>query len=444
MNEPLTVQEAPASYQVMLETPRIKQGYKQTEVGVIPEDWDISRLDSLGSGAIPPIKAGPFGSSLTKDIYVSHGYKVYGQEQVIRGDYLYGDYFISTAKYRELESCAINPGDVLLSLVGTMGKILVVPEGAPEGVINPRLIRFSFDRKRVCPQFFKELFESAQMQSFLARYAQGGTMGVLNASMLRPVSIALPSLLEQQAIATALSDVDALLAAQDKFIAKKRDIKQAAMQQLLTGKQRLPGFTGEWEVKRLENVATVLKGNGLSKDKVSQSGRKKCVLYGELFTTYSRVITDVFSSTDSCEGTLSINGDVLLPGSTTTVGIDLATASALLCNDVLLGGDINIVRAKSNFYSSTFLAYLLTEEKKHKIAEMAQGITIIHLYGKSLLKLEICLPTIEEQTAIATILSDMDADITALEQQRDKTHALKQGMMQELLTGKIRLVSVNT
>jgi type I restriction enzyme S subunit len=136
----------------------MKTGYKQTEVGVIPEEWEVSRLDSLGAGSTPPIKAGPFGSSLTKDTYVPSGYKVYGQEQVIRGDYLYGDYFITLKKYRELESCSVRPGDVLLSLVGTVGKLLAVPDDAPPGIINPRLIRFSFDKVRVCPRFFTFLF----------------------------------------------------------------------------------------------------------------------------------------------------------------------------------------------------------------------------------------------------------------------------------------------
>ncbi|MEI8196401.1 MAG: restriction endonuclease subunit S, partial [Phycisphaerae bacterium] len=213
----------------------VKPGYKQTEVGVIPDDWEVNRLDALGSGFAPAIKAGPFGSSLTKDTYVPSGYKVYGQEQVIRGDYLFGDYFISVSKFRDLQSCSVRPGDILLSLVGTAGKLLVIPDGAPEGIINPRLIRFSFDTKRVCPQFFRELFETGQMQSLLARHAQGGTMGVLNAGMLRPLKIALPPLPEQQAIAGALGDVDALLGALEQLLAKKRDLKQAAMQQLLTG-----------------------------------------------------------------------------------------------------------------------------------------------------------------------------------------------------------------
>ncbi len=126
--------------QLSINNYELPKGYQQTEVGVIPEDWEVRELESLGTGTIPSIKAGPFGSALTKDTYVPMGYKVYGQEQVIRGDHLYGNYFISIDKFRQLESCAVRPGDILLSLVGTAGKVLVVPENAPPGIINPRLI----------------------------------------------------------------------------------------------------------------------------------------------------------------------------------------------------------------------------------------------------------------------------------------------------------------
>ncbi len=252
MSEPLAVREAPASY--VLDVQRVRPGYKQTEVGVIPEDWDVRTLDSLGRRDRPAIKAGPFGSSLTKDTYVAVGYKVYGQEQVIRGDHLFGDYFISKARFNELKSCAVEAGDILLSLVGTAGRVLVIPHGAQEGVINPRLIRFSFDRNIISPLFFRALFETDTYQKLLSRSAQGGTMGVLNAGLLRPICIPLPHCVEQEAIAEALSDADALIEALEQLTAKKRHLKQGAMQELLTGKKRLPGFGGEWEVKRWGDV----------------------------------------------------------------------------------------------------------------------------------------------------------------------------------------------
>lgn len=202
-------------------------------------DWEFRTLDSLGRRGRPAIKAGPFGSSLTKDKYVAEGYKVYGQEQVIRGDYLYGDYFIPKALFEELKSCAVEAGDILLSLVGTAGRVLVIPNGAPEGIINPRLIRFSFDQSVISSQFFQYLFETETYQTLLERSAQGGTMGVLNATLLRPIAIPVPSLSEQTAIAQILADMDAELAALAQKRAKTVALKQGMMQALLTGQVRL-------------------------------------------------------------------------------------------------------------------------------------------------------------------------------------------------------------
>jgi len=238
----------------------VPAGYKMTEVGVIPEDWGVVYLPQLGDDSRPPLKAGPFGSSLTKATYVPSGYKVYGQEQVLRQDPEYGDYWISEEKFRELQSCEVRPGDILLSLVGTAGKLLVIPEGSMRGVINPRLLRISLDKNRVLPQLFVYTFDSHLVQNSLRRGSQGGTMPVLNSGTLRAVPIPLPPLPEQRAIAEALSDVDNLLDALDRLIAKKRAVKQAAMQQLLTGKTRLPGFAGEWEETTLGEIGTCLRG----------------------------------------------------------------------------------------------------------------------------------------------------------------------------------------
>jgi len=142
----------------------------------------------------------------------------------------------------------------------------------------------------------------------------------------------------------------------------------------------------------------------------------------------------------SDEGVKSEFGDILIPGSTTTVGADLAIASALLEENVLLGGDIIVVRGKPKMFDPVFMANYLTYARRQEIAERTQGITIIHLYSKDLADLPITLPDLNEQVAIAAFLSDMDAEITALERKQEKTRALKQGMMQELLTGRTRLV----
>jgi type I restriction enzyme S subunit len=407
----------------------VNRGYKQTEVGVIPEDWDVIKLGDIGECLI--------GLTYSPSNVKTDGTLVLRSSNVQNGSLSFNDNVYVDAEIPQ--RIRVINGDILVcvrngsrALIGKSALLDKRVEGQTFGAFMS--VYRTKDFGYIFQQFQSDLIKRQINENI------GATINQITNRNLNSFKVPFPTdNLERKAITGALSDLDALLATQERLLIKKRDIKQAVMQQLLSGKKRLQGFTDEWEVRYLGDIAVVLKGRGLSKDKVSRSGIKKCVLYGELFTTYSRVIADVVSSTDSCEGTLSINGDVLLPGSTTTTGIDLATASVLLCNNVLLGGDINIVRAKGDFYSSTFLAYLLTEEMKHKIAEMAQGTTIIHLYGKSLLNLELCLPTIKEQIAITNILSDMDAELNALEEHHKKILAIKQGMMQELLTGKIRL-----
>lgn len=273
------------------------------------------------------------------------------------------------------------------------------------------------------------------------RIANGNTIKTIGLPYFKGLTIPLPPPEEQKRIASAISSIDTLICSIDQLIAKKRDIQKATTQQLLTGQHRLPGFSREWCTNKLGELAFFLKGAALSKNDLTTDGAKKCILYGELFTIYGREIREIYSRTNANTGTPSKIGDVLLPGSTTTSGIDLASAAALQEDDVLLGGDINIIRPNSKeSFDAVFLSQYLTNVAAKDIAERAQGITIIHLYGRDLRSLSVKLPTIREQSAIAAILTDMDAELAALKARRDKARQLKQGMMQELLTGRIRLV----
>jgi type I restriction enzyme S subunit len=400
-------------------------GYKMTEVGIIPEDWKDAPLGELAeirmckrifseqthpSGDIPFFKIGTFG-------------KV-------------PDAFISSDLYREYKRRYSFPkkGDVLLSAAGTLGRT-VVYDGGDAYFQDSNIVWLDIDHSKITNEYLYQCYQAIRWAS-----PEGSTISRLYNGIIRKTKTPLPpTKTEQRAIAQALSDVDALLATLDQMIAKKRDLKQAAMQQLLTGKTRLLGFSGDWEMKRLGEIADVLKGNTLSKSVTSASGMYPCILYGELFTIYDRVISNVISRTNSNEGCRSVRGDVLLPGSTTTTGADLATASALLVEDVALGGDILIVRSKEQSYDPVFLASYLTHTVRRDIAELTQGITIHHLYGKDLKTLSLQLPSLSEQTAIATVLSSMDSELSALEARRDKIRNLKQAMMQELLTGRTRL-----
>ena len=143
------------------------------------------------------IKAGPFGSALKKEIYVENGYKVYGQEQVINGDETIGNYYIDERKYKELESCKVSPNDVLISLVGTVGKVLVLSEDCKAGIINPRLIKLSLDKEKMLPSFFKYYFESRYLRSMYKNKSHGTTMDVLNMKIIKDLPFPCYSIEEQ-------------------------------------------------------------------------------------------------------------------------------------------------------------------------------------------------------------------------------------------------------
>ena len=244
---------------------------------------------------------------------------------------------------------------------------------------------------------------------------------------------------EQRAIAEVLSDVDGLINALDALIAKKRAIKQATMQQLLTGKTRLPGFNGAWKTKRLGDVASFFKGSSLfTKTDMSLDGKRRCIHYGELFTTYDECISEVLHGTDREESFfLSVSNDVLMPASDVTPN-GLATASCISESDIILGGDILVIRVPSEILNGVFLAYAI-KINRNQVMQLVTGTTVYHLYGRDMADFKFDMPSIQEQNAIVRVLSDMDAEIAALEQRRDKTIVIKQGMMQQLLTGKVRL-----
>jgi type I restriction enzyme S subunit len=260
--------------------------------------------------------------------------------------------------------------------------------------------------------------------------------------------VPLPKLPEQRAIATALSDVDGLLGGLDRLIAKKRDLKQAAMQQLLTGQTRLPGFHGEWEVKRLGDAGKCLRG-------VSYQGDSDLSTYDTIQTKRllrsnnvqnAVVVTDEVQFVNAARVSshqMLKKRDILIcmaNGSKALVG----KAGLFVVSDgyeYTFGAFMGCFRTNSAEANPIFVFYLFqTGRYRAYINNLLAGSSINNLRPSSIESLEFSTPPLPEQTAIAEVLTDMDAELAALEQRREKTRALKQAMMQELLTGRTRLV----
>lgn len=419
---------------------KIPVGYKQTKIGVIPEDWDCLKITDTTMPLANSIKIGPFGSALKKEYLTNKGFKVYGQENVYKRDMSIGDRFISSNHFRELKSCEVVPGDFLISMMGTVGQCMIVPEGINTGIMDSHLLRIKFDNLKIDLCFVVQLFKTKIVFNQIKQLSVGGIMEGLSSKIIKSIYIPLPQAKnEQTAIATVLFDTDALIEHLEKLIAKNKTIKQGAMQQLLTGKKRLPGFSGEWRVKKLGEITKFYKGKGLPKSEITTNGKYKCIHYGELFTTYHEEIKKIFSYTNKKDNFfLSHANDVLMPTSDVTPN-GLATASCVKENEVILGGDVLVIRSFEGVLDGVFLSYGIRQNRK-QIMQLVSGSTVYHLYGSDMKKYKFSIPpSIEEQTAIATVLSDMDSEIEKLEQKLDKYKQIKTGMMQQLLTGKIRL-----
>lgn len=194
----------------------------------IPSHWVWAGIEQVADGTRHALKAGPFGSALKKEFYTPTGYKVYGQEQVIRGDAHFGDYFISQAKFDELSTCAVKPGDLLISLVGTTGKILVLPDDAKPGIINPRLLKVSLALGSTDPAYIQLVLESPYARHFFKLNAHGGTMDVLNLGILKEFAIPIPPLAEQHEIAQRIRTFFEAIECQAAEI--EHALKQAAAQ----------------------------------------------------------------------------------------------------------------------------------------------------------------------------------------------------------------------
>lgn len=231
---------------------------KNVKDGELPEGWEKVKITDIVENNKHSLKAGPFGSSLKKEFYVQKGYKIYGQEQVIIDNAFFGNYYINEEKYQELKSCKIKPFDILISLVGTVGKVLILPENCSEGIINPRLIKISLNREIYLPNFFKYYFESSYVKNFYGAKAQGTTMDVLNLGIIKTIPFLLPSLKEQQLIVSELESKLTLCDKTEETIShslqQAETLRQSILKKAFEGKLVVQDHNDEPAPKLLERI----------------------------------------------------------------------------------------------------------------------------------------------------------------------------------------------
>ncbi len=411
----------------------VPAGYKQTEVGVIPGDWTVKPLGSILS------KGRLGGNYANRDDEAEFPLMKMGN--IGRGHFdLAKVQFIAPGVRPDLEHRLVR-GDVLFNTRNTLdlvGKVAMWRDELPVAYYNSNLMRFEFDPQEVCSgEYANSFLNTAGSVSRLRGLATGTTsVAAIYTRDLMGLPFAVPPLPEQRAIAAALSDVDALLAKLDQFIAKKRALKQAAMQQLLTGQTRLPGFSGAWEVKRLKNILSEI-GDGATPSTANPANFGGPIAWvviddikDEIWTTQNTLTENGLKS---CAAKLWSPGTLILSTGATIGEVGIAKVSTATKQGIC--GLVFDANSAVTVFMKYWFAY-----RKPLLLSKSQGSSIKEVRAPTLVQFPIELPTVSEQTAIATVLSDMDTELAALEARRDKTRALKQGMMQELLTGRIRLV----
>jgi type I restriction enzyme S subunit len=408
----------------------VKRGYKQTEVGAIPEDWGIVSLSAL-------LRQGPTNGWSGRSTSDTTGTPTLSLAATTSGRLVLNG---ETVKYLEnripsRSDLFLAPGDILVQrsntaeLVGTTA----VFDGPPGVFVYPDLMMRLRFKLPVTGQWFWRYANSASGRSYFRSIAAGsaGSMPKISGAKLRDMPVPLPARGEQEGIGEALSDADGLIDSLEQLLTKKRQLKQGTMQALLTGKKRLPGFETkpgykqteagvipeDWEVATLDAVCSMKSGEGITSPSIDRFSKYPC--YGG---NGLRGFTTRFTH----------NGRYALIGR-----VGALCGNVLSVEGMFFASEHAIVVTASPRTDSRWLTFVLGEMRLNKYSESsAQPVLSV----SKLLRLEVALPSTKaEQEAIAAVLSDMNAETAALEMELAKARGLKQGMMQELLTGRIRL-----
>ena len=424
-----------SKHQLAIDNIQVPEGYKKHEVGVITEDWKVIKLGDI--------------------LKIRHGKS---QHKIIDPNGIY-PILATGGEIGRTNTPLYSEPSVLIGRKGTID--------------SPRYMDTPF--WTVDTLFYSEIFNNTDAKfvfykfNLIDWYSYNEASGVpsLNAATIEDINQAFPALKEEQcAIAQTLSDVDGLIAALDKLIAKKRNIKTATMQELLTGKKRLPGFgegksyknievgviPEDWEVKTYGDIFTFLTTASNPRADLSLDKEVEYIHYGDIHTKWDCILDLRLESLPSISkqkvkrATILEEGDVIVADASEDYEGIGKSVEVIKISDrhVVAGLHTFLLRDKNQVFTDGYRGYLhRIESVKQSIDRMATGLKVYGISKQNLKNILLPVPGKKEQSAITSILSDMDAEIAALEKRRAKTQAMKQGMMQELLTGKTRLIVPN-
>jgi type I restriction enzyme S subunit len=420
----------------------LKPGYKQTEAGVIPEDWDVKALSRLPCEAIDCHHSTP--------IWKESGEIVIRNQNIRDGRLNLADtsYTDEKAYQERIRRAVPSHPDLVITREAPMGEVCMIPAGL-KCCLGQRMVLLRIQSDNVDQAYVLYALQAQSSRRFIGAVGgTGSTVSNIRIPILKSLPVAVPAPSEQKKISAALGDINELIIHLERLVLKKHNIKQATMQELLTGKRRLPGFEGEWEVKRLGSEIRHLQA-GVSVTSTTDNEqantdhyvlKTSAVFQGRFMPAEKKQIIpgEVKRAKTSIR-----KGDLIIsrmntPALVGECGYSDSDHPNLFLPDRLWRADCRDPRV----VSSRWITYALSmQQNRLRIKDLATGTSgsMKNISKHSLLDLEIEWPSFTEQVALAAVLSEMDNEIDLINEQLQKANSIKQGMMQQLLTGKIRL-----
>lgn len=399
-------------------------GYKKTKVGIFPTDWEISNLSNVVKPIIREIDK-------PSESYWRLGLRSHGKGTFHE--------FVKNPEDISMDKLyVVNENDLIVNITFAWEHAIALANKDDENkLVSHRFPTYQFKNSN-SPYFFKYYVLQPRFKYQLENISPGGAgrNRVMNKTDFLKLEVPIPPRKEQEKITLILNIWDEAIIKQEQLIKEKTQLKKGLMQKLLSGEIRFDGFSDKWQEAKLGDIGEIYKGKGISKDEITELGIP-CIRYGELYTVYGEKIDQVISKTniDSKNLFLSKKNDIIIPASGETA-TDIATASCVLHDNIALGSDLNVIRTKQN---GVFLSYYLNRIAKKRIAAIAQGVSVVHLYSSQLNSLLLKLPSLQEQQKIAEILGIADDEINLLKNELEELKQQKKGLMQKLLTGEVRV-----
>ena len=424
----------------------MREGYKKTKIGEVPLTWEVLNVDSFLIDRKGAMKIGPVGISLKKSTMVEKGIKVYGQENIFVRDMEFGDRYITEEHYQKLKTCELFPGDFIISMMGTIGKCMVVPNGIQKGIMDSHLLRLQLDEEKMTSFFLKQLFRAPLVFDQINKLAVGGIMAGLSSKIVKHILFPIPPLPEQKKIASILTATDEKIEAIQSRIEATEQLKKGLMQRLLTKgighsefkDSKLGKIPKSWEVVEINEVTSYVDYRGKTPPKVEKGVflvTAKNIKKGKIDYAISKEYIPHEEYEEVMKRGKPKIGDVLI-----TTEAPLGEVASIDREDIALAQRVIKYRSDSRILENLYLKYCFISPYFQKNLEKeSTGSTVKGIKGSRLHKQRILLPNIKEQKKIASVLKSIDEKIDILMQKKSAHEQLKKGLMQKLLTGKVRV-----